>query len=92
MEKERDLRMKPCKSCGRPVLENGVCICRHKSVGTWGPWKATTKPLKPLTERQLKLHIRELKCQAAVGAARQRIHNDEEFLQGGSYEEEECDD
>ena len=72
-------------------MEHTICICKHKVVGTWGPWQATAHTHN-LTPWGLKKNIRQIKCQAAVSAARRRVRSDEEFLQGGDYKEEECED
>ncbi len=82
--------MRLCRSCGRPMMEHMVCICKQKSVGTWGPWKNTTKEPPVLTPQLLKKFARLTKCGPAVEAARRRVQQaDSEFLQGGEEPQEE---
>ena len=71
------------------MREDTSCICKYKGGATWGPWKSNTKTPTVLTPWLLKKSIRQIKCEAAVRAARRRVEHDEDFFQGG--EEPDCE-
>lgn len=59
-----------CSECGAEYVQR--CARCHQRLPAWG---SSTKPL-PLTEWILKKTNRQIATQAAVEAARRRIHGD----------------